>query len=226
MLDGQVIVVTGAGRGIGRAIAIKLAEAGAKVVVNDLGVSADGEGSDTNPAAEVAKEISDLGGVAIANHDSVAEWDSAHGIIQAAIDNFGRVDGLVNNAGIVRDNLLLRMKSEEWNRELLKRVQQKAEELRETGEGDDKLQSELEAVQEVYGLSDAEMEKIKEETEKELDFENQYQPSSMEFNIPERSIGLTLSTIMLVIAGLILFMVTPIIGTLFLGGIFIFRLHR
>jgi len=115
MLDGQVIVVTGAGRGIGRAIAIKLAEAGAKVVVNDLGVSADGEGSDTNPAAEVAKEISDLGGVAIANHDSVAEWDSAHGIIQAAIDNFGRVDGLVNNAGIVRDNLLLRMKPEEWN---------------------------------------------------------------------------------------------------------------
>ena len=93
------------------------------------------------------------------------------------------------------------MKSEEWNRELLKRVQQKAEELRETREGDDKLQ-------------------------KELDSENQYQPSSMEFNIPERSIGLTLSTIMLVIAGLILFMVTPIIGALFLGGIFIFRLRR
>ena len=118
------------------------------------------------------------------------------------------------------------MKSEEWNRELLKRVQQKAEELRETREGDDKLQSELEAVQEVYGLSEAEMEKIKEEAEKELDSENQYQPSSMEFNIPERSIGLTLSTIMLVIAGLILFMVTPIIGALFLGGIFIFRLHQ
>jgi len=115
MLDGQVIVVTGAGRGIGRAIAIKLAAAGAKVVVNDLGVSADGEGSDTNPAGEVVKEISDLGGVAIANFDSVAEWDSAHAIIQAAIDNFGRVDGLVNNAGIVRDNLLLRMKPEEWN---------------------------------------------------------------------------------------------------------------
>jgi len=115
ILDGQVIVVTGAGRGIGRAIAIKLAAVGAKVVVNDLGVSADGEGSDTGPAAEVVKEISDLGGVAIANFDSVAEWDSAHEIIQAAIDNFGRVDGLVNNAGIVRDNLLLRMKPEEWN---------------------------------------------------------------------------------------------------------------
>ena len=110
ILDGQVIVVTGAGRGIGRAIAIKLAAVGAKVVVNDLGVSADGEGSDTNPAVEVVKEISDLGGVAIANYDSVAEWDSAHEIIQAAIDHFGRIDGLVNNAGIVRDNLLLRMK--------------------------------------------------------------------------------------------------------------------
>jgi len=115
MLDGQVIVVTGAGRGIGRAIAIRLAAAGAKVVVNDLGVSADGEGTDTSPATEVVKEISDLGGVAIANYDSVAEWDSAHAIIQAAIDNFGRIDGLVNNAGIVRDNLLLRMKPEEWN---------------------------------------------------------------------------------------------------------------
>ena len=115
MLDGQVIVVTGAGRGIGRAIAIRLAAAGAKVVVNDLGVSADGEGTDTSPATEVVKEISDLGGVAIANYDSVAEWDSAHAIIQAAIDNFGGIDGLVNNAGIVRDNLLLRMKPEEWN---------------------------------------------------------------------------------------------------------------
>ena len=81
------------------------------------------------------------------------------------------------------------MKSEEWNRELLKRIQQKAQELAETKEGDDKLKSELEAVQEVYGLSEAEMEKIKEEAEKELDSENQYQPSSMKFNIPERSIG-------------------------------------
>jgi len=115
MLDGQVIVVTGAGRGIGRAIAIKLAAAGAKVVVNDLGVSADGEGGDTNPAAEVAKEISDLGGVAIANHDSVAEWDSAHKIIQAAIDNFGRVDGLVNNAGIVRDSIFHKMQEEAFD---------------------------------------------------------------------------------------------------------------
>ena len=116
MLDGQVIVVTGAGRGIGRAIAIRLAAAGAKVVVNDLGVSADGEGTDTSPATEVVKEISDLGGVAIANYDSVAEWDSAHEIIQTAIDNFGRIDGLVNNAGIVLRKGIEDTTEEEWDR--------------------------------------------------------------------------------------------------------------
>ena len=115
MLDGQAIVVTGAGRGIGRAIAIQLADAGAKVVVNDLGVSAAGEGSDTSPAAEVVKEISELGGEAIANHNSVAEWDSAHEIIQAAIDNFGRIDGLINNAGIVRDSIFHKMEEEAFD---------------------------------------------------------------------------------------------------------------
>ena len=115
MLDGQAIVVTGAGRGIGRAIAIQLADAGAKVIVNDLGVSAEGEGSDTSPAEEVVKEISDRGGVAIANHNNVAEWDSAHEIIQAAIDNFGRIDGLVNNAGILRDSIFHKMEEEAFD---------------------------------------------------------------------------------------------------------------
>ena len=115
MLDGQAIVVTGAGRGIGRAIAIQLADAGAKVVVNDLGVSAEGEGSDTSPAAQVVKEISELGGEAIANHNNVAEWDSAHEIIQAAIDSFGRIDGLVNNAGILRDSIFHKMEEEAFD---------------------------------------------------------------------------------------------------------------
>ncbi len=115
MLDGQVIVVTGAGRGIGRAIAIQLAAAGAKVVVNDLGVSAQGEGSDSSPAAEVVEEIAELGGEAIANHDSVAEWDSAHEIVQAAIDNFGRIDGLVNNAGILRDSIFHKMQEDAFD---------------------------------------------------------------------------------------------------------------
>ena len=115
ILDGQAIVVTGAGRGIGRAIAIQLADAGAKIVVNDLGVSAGGEGSDTSPAAEVVKEISDRGGEAVANYNSVAEWDSAHEIIQAAIENFSRIDGLVNNAGIVRDSIFHKMEEEAFD---------------------------------------------------------------------------------------------------------------
>jgi NAD(P)-dependent dehydrogenase (short-subunit alcohol dehydrogenase family) len=109
ILDGKVIIVTGAGRGIGRAIAIAVADAGAKVVVNDLGASAGGEGDDTSPATEVVNEISAAGGEAVANFNSVAEWDSAHEIVQAAIDTFGRVDGLVNNAGIVHDAIFHKM---------------------------------------------------------------------------------------------------------------------
>ena len=109
MLDGKVIIVTGAGRGIGRGVAMALADAGAKVVVNDLGASAGGEGEDTSPATEVVEEISAVGGEAVANFNSVAEWDSAHEIVQEAIDRFGRIDGLVNNAGILRDAIFHKM---------------------------------------------------------------------------------------------------------------------
>ncbi|MDP6382794.1 MAG: hypothetical protein QF385_06220 [SAR324 cluster bacterium] len=118
------------------------------------------------------------------------------------------------------------MNHSERNRELLKKVQQKAEALRETWDSNDQFETELEAVQEVYGLSDSEMKRITEEAAREVDSEDQHQSNKMEFSLPERSLGLTVSTIMLVIAGLILIMVTPIIGALFLGGIFIFRLHR
>lgn len=115
MLDGKVIIVTGAGRGIGRAMAMALADSGAKVVVNDLGASAAGEGEDTSPADEVVSEIAALGGEAVANFNSVAEWDSAHEIVQAAIDTFGRIDGLVNNAGILRDAIFHKMTEENFD---------------------------------------------------------------------------------------------------------------
>ena len=115
MLDGKVVIVTGAGRGIGRGMAMAFADAGAKVVVNDLGASAGGEGDDRSPATEVVEEISAAGGEAVANFNSVAEWDSAHEIIQAAIDTFGRVDGLVNNAGILRDAIFHKMTEENFD---------------------------------------------------------------------------------------------------------------
>jgi NAD(P)-dependent dehydrogenase (short-subunit alcohol dehydrogenase family) len=109
MLAGKVVIVTGAGRGIGRGIAMMLAEAGARVVVNDLGGSADGEGTDNSPAADVVREIKESGGEGIANFGSVSSWDSAHDIIAETVDAFGRVDGLVNNAGIVRDSIFHKM---------------------------------------------------------------------------------------------------------------------
>jgi len=119
MLDGKVIVVTGAGRGIGRAIAMLIADRGAKVVVNDLGGSASGEGADegadTGPAADVVEEITALGGEAVASFNSVAEWDTAHEIIQTAVDNFGRIDGVVNNAGILRDTIFHKMTEEQFD---------------------------------------------------------------------------------------------------------------
>ncbi len=115
MLEGKVIVVTGAGRGIGRAMAMMMANAGARIVVNDLGVSVAGESEGISPAAEVVKEITDAGGEAIANNNSVAEWDSAHEIIQNAIDSFGRIDGIVNNAGIMRDSIFHKMTEEDFD---------------------------------------------------------------------------------------------------------------
>lgn len=115
LLEGKVAIVTGSGRGIGRGEAIALAEAGAKLVINDLGGSADGSGDDITPAQQVADEIKALGGEAVANTDSVAESEGADRIIQTAIDNFGRIDILVNNAGILRDRMVFNMSDEEWD---------------------------------------------------------------------------------------------------------------
>ncbi len=109
MLDGKVIVVTGAGRGIGRAIALQCAAEGAKVVVNDPGGAADGSGANAAPAEEVVEEIRKAGGTAVANFDTVAEALAAANIIKTATDTYGRLDGVVNNAGILRDAIFHRM---------------------------------------------------------------------------------------------------------------------
>ena len=109
MVEGKVAIVSGAGRGIGRAIALDLAANGAKVVINDIGGSLSGEGTDAAPAAEVAEAIRADGGEAISNGDSVASWDSAQAIVASAIESFGRIDIIVNNAGILRDAIFHRM---------------------------------------------------------------------------------------------------------------------
>jgi NAD(P)-dependent dehydrogenase (short-subunit alcohol dehydrogenase family) len=114
-LDGKVAVVTGAGRGIGREHAIALSRAGAKIVVNDLGASLAGEGTDTGPAHEVVREIEALGGEAVADGENVADFTGAKRLIDGAIASFGRLDILVNNAGILRDRMLVNMEEHEWD---------------------------------------------------------------------------------------------------------------
>ena len=114
-LDGKVAIVTGAGRGIGREHSLALAEAGAKIVVNDLGGSPAGEGQDQAPAQQVADEIKAAGGEATANFDNVADFQGAENLIKQAIGEFGRLDILVNNAGIIRDRMLVNMSEQEWD---------------------------------------------------------------------------------------------------------------
>jgi NAD(P)-dependent dehydrogenase (short-subunit alcohol dehydrogenase family) len=109
LLDGRVAIVTGSGRGIGREFALAMAEAGAAVVVNDVGVSLDGGGTGEDPAAQVCAEIEARGGKAVPNHDSVTDFDGSSRIVATAVDTFGRLDILVNNAGIVRDRTLVKM---------------------------------------------------------------------------------------------------------------------
>ncbi len=115
MLDGKSVIVTGAGRGIGRDFALMMAAQGASVVVNDVGGSAAGEGVDATPAQQVVNEIRAAGGKAVANADSVASWEGANRIIQCAVDNFGTVHSVVNNAGILRDRIFHQMSVEEWH---------------------------------------------------------------------------------------------------------------
>ena len=115
MLDGKVAIVTGAGNGVGRGEAVMLADHGAKVVVNDLGGSVTGEGSDKRAADEVVDVIKKRGGEAVANYDSVADFEGAKNIIGTAIDAFGRLDVLVNNAGILRDKMMFSMTPEDFD---------------------------------------------------------------------------------------------------------------
>ena len=114
-LQNKVAIVTGAGRGIGREIALLLAKEGAKVVVNDLGGGSDGQGNNSKVADEVVQEIKQLGGEAVASYDSVSDYECATKIVETAISSFGRLDIVVNNAGILRDRMLFKMSEEEWD---------------------------------------------------------------------------------------------------------------
>jgi NAD(P)-dependent dehydrogenase (short-subunit alcohol dehydrogenase family) len=113
--EGRVVVVTGAGRGIGRGHALEFARQGAKVVVNDIGVALDGTGESRSPADEVVDAIVAAGGEALANGDDVADWDGAGRLVAAALDAFGRLDVVVNNAGLVRDRMFVSSTEDEWD---------------------------------------------------------------------------------------------------------------
>ncbi|MBI1395952.1 MAG: SDR family oxidoreductase [Betaproteobacteria bacterium] len=114
MLEDRVVIVTGAGGGIGRDFALAMASHGARVVVNDVGASVSGDGHDPGPAERVVSEIRAAGGTAVASTDSVADWSAANRIVETAMDAFGRIDCVVNNAGILRDRFFFNMSVEEW----------------------------------------------------------------------------------------------------------------
>jgi NAD(P)-dependent dehydrogenase (short-subunit alcohol dehydrogenase family) len=113
--EGRVVVVTGAGRGMGRSHALEFARQGAKVVVNDLGVAMDGEGGSSAPADEVVEEIRTFGGEAVADNNDASDWDGARSLIAHAVETFGSIDTLVNNAGILRDRMLVNMTDSDWD---------------------------------------------------------------------------------------------------------------
>ena len=115
LCEGRVAIVTGAARGVGRQHALQLARAGAKIVVNDLGAGVDGKGADVSPAQQVADEIKAGGGDAIVNGDDVSSFDGAKNMVDTAINTFGKLDIVVNNAGILRDRMLVNMTEEEWD---------------------------------------------------------------------------------------------------------------
>ena len=115
LCEGRVAIVTGAGRGVGREYALLLAAHGAKVVVNDLGAKADGSGADAGPANEVVQAIKMAGGEAIANGEDVSMWGGAKKLVESAVDTYGTLDVLVNNAGILRDRMLVNMSEAEWD---------------------------------------------------------------------------------------------------------------
>jgi len=115
LCEGRIAIVTGAGRGIGREHALSLAAHGAKVVVNDLGGNVDGSGGDLTPAEQVVDEIKGMGGEAVANGDSVSSWEGAQRLINTAIETFGDLHAVINNAGILRDRMLTNMTEEEWD---------------------------------------------------------------------------------------------------------------
>jgi NAD(P)-dependent dehydrogenase (short-subunit alcohol dehydrogenase family) len=115
LCEGRVAIVTGAGRGIGREHALSLAAHGAKVVGNDLGGAVDGSGSDLSPAEQVVEEIAAMGGEAVANADNVADWEGAQRLVNTAVDTFGDLHAVINNAGILRDRVLANMTEEEWD---------------------------------------------------------------------------------------------------------------